>query len=182
MTNKIYVAASLDGFIAEADGGLDWLNQIPNPAQSDFGFAEFMDTVDALIMGRYTFEKVLEFGEWPYNKPVFVLSSKRIEIPTPLENKVELMHGDVLNVVKVLNSKGFMDLYVDGGKTIQEFLKRDLIDEMVLTWVSIILGDGIPLFGNIGSKRKFKLIKTEMLNEYLVKQHYVSNNGLQEDS
>ena len=82
-----------------------------------------------------------------------------------------------------MNSKGFKNLYVDGGLTIQAFLKGDLIDEMIITTVSIILGDGIPLFGNIGTSREFTLEKVEMLNENLVKQYYsrVHNNDLHED-
>lgn len=172
MTNTIYIAVSLDGFIAEVDGGLDWLTEIPNPDQDDYGFGEFMDRIDGVVMGRNTFEKVLEFGEWIYTKPVFVLSNTRNEVPQSLKDKVTLVSGNVGDVVKKLNSKGFANLYVDGGKTIHEFLKLDLIDEMIVTTVSTIIGDGIPLFGKIGEKRAFKLEKTEMLNENLVKQYY----------
>ena len=81
MANYVYIATSLDGFIADKDGGLDWLMEIPNPDKSDYGFAEFMNTVDALLMGRKTFEIVVSFGQWPYTKPVFVLSNSLKEIP-----------------------------------------------------------------------------------------------------
>jgi dihydrofolate reductase len=173
MANRVYIAASLDGFIAEADGGLDWLNQLPNPTQSDFGFSHFIDSIDALVMGRNTFETVLGFGEWPYRKPVFVLSNRPLSIPQPLDGHVERVHGPVGAVVKHLNARGFTDLYIDGGRTIQAFLQADLIDEMIITWVSLLLGDGIPLFGRIGHMRRFRLIKSEMLNEHLAQHHYV---------
>ncbi len=71
MANYVYIATSLDGFIADKDGGLDWLMEIPSPDNSDYGFAEFMDRVDALVMGRNTFDKVVTFGEWPYTKHRF---------------------------------------------------------------------------------------------------------------
>lgn len=172
MTNRVYIAVSLDGFIAEHDGGLDWLNNLPNPEQSDHGFFVFMNEIDALVMGRKTFETVVTFDEWIYTKPVFVWSSTLENIPDVLKNKVQIISGEARDVVDLLNSKGFEHLYVDGGKTIQAFLQADLIDEMVITTVSIILGGGIPLFGNIGVVRKFKLEKVEMLNENLAKQYY----------
>ena len=173
MVNSVYIAVSLDGFIAENDGGLDWLNNIPNPEHSDYGFVEFMNGVDAIVMGRKTFEKVLEFNEWIYTKPVFVLSSTLQIVPDDLQNKVQIVSGNVDDVVDSLHSDGYLNLYIDGGLTIQKFLKADLIDQMVITTVSKILGSGIPLFGNIGTLRTFKLEKVEMLNENLVKHYYL---------
>ena len=80
MAVYVYVATSLDGFIAASDGSVDWLTEIPNPDGSDFGFGAFMRGVDALVMGRNTFETVLGFGSWPYDKPVFVLSETLTEV------------------------------------------------------------------------------------------------------
>jgi len=173
MANYIYIATSLDGFIATVDGGIDWLNDIPNPENSDFGFSEFMSGIDALVMGRNTFEKVLSFGFWPYEKPVFVLSNTLQSIPEKYKKKAELINGDVKDIVKELNSRGFLNLYIDGGKVIQGFLREDLIDEMFITLVPVLLGDGIPLFGKLPQHLDFRNTGTKDLNDILVKNHYI---------
>ncbi|MFC2122230.1 dihydrofolate reductase family protein [Bacteroidota bacterium] len=172
MTNYVYIATSLDGFIATIDGGVDWLNAIPNPEQSDYRFANFMIGIDAIIMGRNTFEQVITFGTWPYDKPVFVLSTTLTEIPNGYESKVEIVSGDLNELINRLHEKGYSNLYVDGGKTIQNFLKEDLIDAMIITKVPILLGDGIPLFGKLTQSLKFEHIKTEVINYSLVMSYY----------
>ncbi len=172
MANYVYIATSIDGFIADKDGGLDWLMETPNPEKSDFGFSDFLKKVDGIIMGRNTFEKVLSFEEWPYSKKVFVLSSTLIEIPENLVGKVHIIKGELTQILSDLNKKGFMNLYIDGGKTIQSFLKKDLIDEIIITRVPILLGSGIPLFAHLDSPIKFQKIKTEVLNDTLVKSYY----------
>lgn len=172
MTNFIYVAVSLDGFIAEVDGGLDWLSDIPNPDRSDFGFANFLNGIDAVVMGRNTFLKIVEMGEWIYTKPVFVLSHSLDDVPAGFEKKATIVQGDVTEMVKRLNGMGLENLYVDGGKTVQQFLRHDLIDEMIISQVPILLGDGISLFDRIGVKRAFSLVHVDVLNEKLVKQHF----------
>ncbi len=173
MANYVYIATSLDGYIATTDGGLDWLNEIPNPENSDYGFAEFMAGIDALVMGRNTFEKVLTFGVWPYNKHVFVLSISLDGVPESVADKAEIAKGDLRPLVGQLNERGYLNLYVDGGRVIQSFLKEDLIDEMIITRVPILLGDGIPLFGKHTKSLKFSHKKTETLNDTLVKSNYV---------
>ncbi|MHA3965083.1 MAG: dihydrofolate reductase family protein [Candidatus Thorarchaeota archaeon SMTZ1-45] len=173
MTNYIYIATSLDGFIATNEGGLDWLEDIPNPEKSDYGFAEFMSGIDALVMGRKTFEKVLTFESWPYDKPVFVLSKGRRKVPKELEGKAEIIQGDPKIVVEQLNKLGHQNLYIDGGITIQNFLEEDLIDEMIITKVPILLGEGIPLFDKLSKRLKFSHLKTEVLSNTLVKTHYI---------
>jgi len=172
MSNYVYIATSLDGFIADEDGGIDWLMEIPNPDESDYGYADFIEKIDALVMGRNTFEKVLTFGEWPYSKRVFVLSNSLTEIPDQLIDKVEIFKGDIRGVVQDLNRQGYENLYIDGGKVIQCFLKEDLIDELIITKIPMLLGRGIPLFGDIDQNLKFKHKKTEILNKMLVKSCY----------
>jgi dihydrofolate reductase len=172
VTNYVYIATSLDGFIASSDGGLDWLTEIPNPEQSDYGFAEFMRNIDAIVMGRKTFETVLTFGEWPYSVPVFVLSHALTKLPEAVAGKAEIVSGDLRALVDHLHQRGYLNLYVDGGRVIQGFLEEDLIDEMIITRVPILLGDGIPPFGRLPKKLKFVLKKTEELNETLVKSYY----------
>ena len=93
MANYVYIATSLDGFIATVDGGIDWLNDVPNPDKSDYGYAEFMNGIAALVMGRRTFEKVLTFDAWPYDKPVFVLSNSLTELPENMTDGGDVSYG-----------------------------------------------------------------------------------------
>ncbi|MFW9769614.1 MAG: dihydrofolate reductase family protein [Candidatus Thorarchaeota archaeon] len=172
MTNYVYIATSLDGFIATNEGDLDWLNENPNPENNDYGFSEFMSDIDAIVMGRRTFEKVMTFEVWPYTKPVFVLSRSKINVPRNLEDKVESLTGTSKKIVEHLNELGYQNLYIDGGTTIQGFLEEDLIDEMIITRIPILLGDGIPLFGKLSQRLHFSHKKTESLNENLVKSYY----------
>lgn len=177
MTNYVYIAASLDGFIADPAGSLDWLNEMPNPENSDFGYAEFMNRIDAIVMGRGTFETVLTFGDWPYDKPVFVLTSSLKNVPPELVGKVEFVNGDVTAIAQDLRSRGYENLYIDGGRTVQSFLKVDLIDELVLTRVPVLLGGGVPLFGEIGRELAFRHVSTETLNPQLTKARYVRDRS-----
>ena len=176
MTNYIYIAESIDGFIARENGSIDWLLEIPNPDGSDYGFADFMKNIDALVMGRNTFETVVSMEFWPYEKPVFVLSKSLKNIPADKTGKAEIITGAPAEIVKRLNSRGFNNLYIDGGKTIQSFLKEGLIDEMIITRIPILLGKGIPLFGEIDCAQKFVHAGTEVLNGILVKSHYIKTN------
>ena len=173
MANYVYVAASLDGYIATKDGGIDWLSEIPNPDHSDYGYAKFIQEIDAIVMGRNTFEKVLSFGEWPYTIPVFVLSHSLNKIPAPIADKVEVVCGDLGSRLDQLNQRGHHNLYIDGGGTIQSFLREDLIDEMIITRIPILLGDGLSLFGRLEQSLLFKHKKTEICNHALVKSHYI---------
>ncbi|MFK0572329.1 dihydrofolate reductase family protein [Endozoicomonas sp.] len=173
MTNSVYIATSLDGFIAGKNGELDWLHSIPNPDDSDFGFAEFMATVDALVMGRNTFETVMSFdGEWPYSKPVYVASNTLDLVPPGFEDKASLIQGTPGEIVSVLNARGLRNLYIDGGATIQQFLQWDMIDEMTITTVPLLLGEGIPLFASLKQPLAFEHQKTEVLLNSLVKTYY----------
>lgn len=173
MTNSVYIATSLDGFIATREGGLNWLNEVPNPDESDYGFAEFISGIDAIVMGRNTFETVASFGVWPYERPVFVLSDALSELPEGYERKAELVGGDVRQLTGELRGRGYSNLYVDGGLTIQSFLRHDLIDELIITRLPIVLGDGIPLFGELAESLKFRHVQTEVYNNALVKSHYL---------
>ena len=173
MTNRVYIATSIDGFIADRHGEIDWLMSIPNPDGSDYGFAEFMNGVDAVVMGRNTFEQVLKFGEWPYSKKVFVLSRKIRVVPEHLRPKVEIISGNPSHVVNSLTTRGYEHLYIDGGNVIQQFLRANLIDELIVTRISVVLGGGIPLFSETDQTLHFTLISAEMLNEFMVKESYV---------
>jgi dihydrofolate reductase len=174
MANIVYIACSMDGFIAKIDGNIDWLLTIPNENNSDYGFGKFMERIDGIIMGRKTFEKILEIqpNEWRYNKTVFVLSNTLKEIPEKLKRKAEIINGDLINILENLKNKNINNIYIDGGKTIQSFLKKDLIDEMIITTIPIILGNGIPLFGIINKEIKFFIEKTEYIDKNIAINYY----------
>jgi len=178
MANHVYIACSLDGFIAKPNGSIDWLTTIPNEKDDDWGYSRFIKKIDAIIIGRKTFETALLFGEWPYNRPVFVLSNNIKQIPDFIRSKAELINGDLHKIIYLLHIKKFNNIYIDGGQTIQSFLKADLIDEMIITTIPIILGNGIPLFGSIDKELEFKLVNSEVLNNYMVKSYYkrIRNN------
>ncbi len=171
--NKVFIATSLDGYIADKDGGIDWLHSVPNPDKIDMGYGEFIAQIDALVMGRKTFESVLSFGiDWPYHKPVFVLSNTLNNIPKKLENKAFLVKGEIKAVLGEIHKKGYPRLYIDGGKVIQGFLNEDLIDEMVITIIPILLGSGVPLFSDLTDKLEFECVSSRIFLEKIVQNHF----------
>ena len=175
--NKVFIATSLDGYIADKDGGIDWLDTFPEINNIDSGYHSFMETIDALIMGRSTFQKVLSFGiDWPYKKPVYVLSNTLEVIPTELENKVFLKKGKLTEILQEIHSEDRHNLYVDGGKLIQSFLKEDLIDEMIITTIPILLGQGIPLFSSLDNQLIFECRQTILYLDKIVQNHYFRKN------
>lgn len=171
--NIVYVGMSLDGFIAGKNGELDWLDAIPGINDVDMGYDALMDEIDALVMGRTTFEVVLGFGiEWPYKKPVFVLSRSLHTIPENLEGKVHLVNGSVKEVLEMIHAKGHRTLYIDGGRTVQEFMRADCIDELRLTRIPIVLGGGYALFGELDKSLLFEHVKTEVFLDQIVQSYY----------
>ncbi len=175
MKATVYIAASVDGFIAREDGGIDWL---PEVGDEDYGYGEFMDSVDAMVMGRNTFELALSFGSWPYGEmPVVVLSSRRLEIPSGISGTVEAMSGPPREVVRRLAERGFGHLYVDGGKTIQGFLREGLIGRLIITRVPVLLGAGIPLFGPLPQDVRLRHVRTRQFENGLVQSEYAVLDG-----
>ncbi len=159
---SVFIATSLDGFIARPDGDIDWLMAASTPDDpNDYGYADFMSSVDVLVMGRNSFEKVLTFGEWPYEKRVVVMSHSRKEIPADLNGKVDLFSGTLQELVAKLQSEGVKKVYVDGGKLIQSFLQEGLIDDMIITQIPILIGEGIPLFGPLAKDVKLSLVEAK---------------------
>lgn len=172
-TNKVFIATSIDGFIADKDGGIDWLNMLPNPEKSDMGYAKFNQEIDAMVMGRKTFETVCSFDQgWPYEIPVFVLTNSMKEVSEEYKDKAFIVNGTLSNVIDTINEKGYNRLYIDGGATIHSFLKEDLIDDLVITTIPVVLGNGIPLFRIIDKKLDFELISSEIYIDHLVQSHY----------
>lgn len=171
--NIVFIARSLDGFIADKKGEIEWLHSIPNPDNNDMGYNTLIEYIDAIIMGRTTFETVLGFDiEWPYPKHVFVLSKTLKEVPEKLKDKVTLLNGSPQEILSTVHRKGFYKLYIDGGSTIQSFLKEDLIDEMRITTIPILLGGGFPLFGDLDSPLSFKHIESKVFLGEVVQDTY----------
>jgi dihydrofolate reductase len=172
MKASVFIATSLDGFIARTDGDIDWLGE-PEEGGDDHGYDAFIDTVDALVMGRNTYEKVLSFGvPWPYKKPVVVLTDRPLEIAEELASSVEAMSGAPADIVARLSDRGAQHLYIDGGITIQAFLDAGLIQRLIITKIPVLLGEGIPLFGPLHHDIKLRHIATRTLDGQMVQSEY----------
>ncbi|HEY6106893.1 MAG TPA: dihydrofolate reductase family protein [Anaeromyxobacteraceae bacterium] len=170
MKASVFVGTSLDGFIARANGALDFL---PPGGGEPHGYDEFIATVDALVIGRKTFETVLSFGTWPYGeKPVFVLSSRALATAPP-GAVVERMSGAPAEITSQLAARGIRHVYVDGGITIQRFLQAGLIERLIITRVPVLIGDGIPLFGALERDIVLRHVATRQYASGLVQSEYV---------
>jgi dihydrofolate reductase len=171
MKGSVFIATSLDGFIARADGALDWL---PGDEVEPHGYDEFMATVDALVMGRKTFETVMSFPDWPYGtKPVVVLTSTPTTLDAPPGAVCTMINATPEEVVDRLAEQGMTHLYIDGGVTIQRFLAAGLIQRVIITRVPVVLGSGIPLFGPIAHDVRFAHVATRVFASGLVQSEYV---------
>ena len=150
---SVYVGCSVDGFIARTDHRLDFLDSA-EPVEGDMGFTDFMASIDVLVMGRTTFEVVIDLvtGDdglrWPYQDvPVVVMSTGNPAVPIELEGSVETTDKAPADLLDELSARGFRHVYLDGGRTIQSFLRDGLVDEITVTTIPILIGAGIPLFG-----------------------------------
>ncbi|MBQ4813295.1 dihydrofolate reductase [Pseudoalteromonas luteoviolacea] len=170
--NTVYLAQSLDGFIADQQGGIDWLSTIDNPQHSDLGFAEFMTEIDALVMGRNTFEQVISFGQWPYDKPVYVVSHSLAKLPPQVQGKAYLIRAGERELINQLSSLGHSRLYIDGGKLVKNFIRAGLIDELIVTTVPVILGGGISWLPDAKVPHKLELVSSQVLLNQLVQSKY----------
>ncbi len=169
MPVSVFVGTSLDGFIARKNGSFDFLPDEPEP----HGYEEFFATVDAIVMGRNSFEVILPFPSWPYGqKPVVVLSSRPIDLSTVRNGVVQHMSGEPAEIVARLAASGLRHLYVDGGVTVQRFLRAGLVDHITVTRVPVLIGEGIPLFGSLPRDVKLRHITTQTYPSGLVKSEY----------
>jgi len=169
MKATVFVGVSVDGFLARPDGAIDWL---PEGGGEDHGYHEFFASVDALVVGRKTYETVLGFDSWPYGaKPVFVLSSRPLA-PAPSGAVMEHMSGEPADIVAKLEARGIRHAYIDGGVTIQGFLRAGLITRLVVTRVPVLIGQGLPLFGPTGRDIRLTHIATRSYASGLVTSEY----------
>jgi dihydrofolate reductase len=171
-TGHVYIACSLDGFIARTDGGIDWLMADP-PSDLMERYAAFMADKDAIVMGRATFDIVRGFDPWPYEVPVVVLSRTlgARDLPSDLAGKVRVDAGDPAHVMARLTATGCRRAYVDGGATVSAFLAAGLIEDMTITRLPILLGRGIPLFRDI-PETPLRHVRTEVLDNGAVVSRY----------
>ena len=172
MNATVYIATSLDGFIARPDGDIDWLPVGDSGTGEDYGYHAFMDTVDVIVMGRGTYEKVLTFGQWPYRKPVVVLSSRALTFPPAVPATVESMSGSPSDVVARLEARGMQHAYIDGGVTIQGFLGAGLIQRIIITRIPVLIGTGLPLFGPVSRDIPLRHVTTRSYENGLVQSEY----------
>ncbi|MEA2339594.1 MAG: hypothetical protein QOE82_3601 [Thermoanaerobaculia bacterium] len=169
MKASVFIATSLDGFIARENGAIDWLPANPEP----HGYDEFIASVDAIVIGRKTFETVLAFGGWFYGKKlVVVLSSHASELKAPEGANCEFMSGNPKDIVATLDQRGVKHAYIDGGVTIQRFLEAGLIQRLIITRIPILLGSGIPLFGPLSHDVRLTHIATRAFAEGFVQSEY----------
>ena len=172
MRCSVFIATSLDGFIARPDGALDWL---PAGGGEPHGYDEFIATVDAIVIGRKTFDTVLSFETWPYGrKPVVVLSRTLSTVTVPEGAVCERMEGSPREIVGRLAARGMEHLYVDGGVTVQAFLREGLIQRMTITRIPVLLGSGIPLFGPLAADVRFEHIARRSFPSGMVQSEYVA--------
>ncbi len=171
----LYIAASLDGYIAKPDGDIGWLSAVEAPPE-DYGYAEFVKTVDTIIMGRKTYDKVLSFGiPWPHEgRKCYVLSGTR----SGRDENVEFFNGDVSDLITRIRQTPGQNIYCDGGaEVVHELMQRDLIDRYVISIIPVLLGDGITLFKPGRPQHNLNLLHSTAYPSGLVQVHYERKRG-----
>jgi len=167
---SIYIAASIDGYIARENGDLDWLDRVGDQDE-DYGFKKFLDSVDAVILGRKTYEvAATAYGteKWPYHGKKMIVLSKTLQTVIA---EAQVYSDNLADLTTKLYSEGVRHIWVDGGKTISQFLSLGMVDEMIISIIPILLGSGIPLF-NINKEVDCRLISSQSYASGLVQLHY----------
>jgi dihydrofolate reductase len=171
MRSKIYIGTSLDGYIARKDGDIGWLTNFANE-EAIQAYAQFMSRIDAIVIGRGTFEKVLTYTSWPYDRKVFVLTTTMQQAPEAVKDKVALIAKKPEEMLRYLSSEGFENIYIDGGKVIQDFLRKDLVDDLIIARAPILIGSGISLFDYLPTDIAFNHLHTIVQANGLVRSYY----------
>lgn len=170
MKVSVFIGTSVDGFIARPNGDLGFL---PPGGGEPHGYDEFMASVDALVIGRKTFETVLAFPEWPYGKkPVVVLSTRPLDFSSVRGGVVEQMSGPPEEIVSKLAARAIQHVYVDGGVTIQRFLRAGMVHRLIITRVPVLIGEGVPLFSALPHDIRLRHVATQAYPSGLVKTEY----------
>ena len=173
ITGHVFIATSLDGFIARPDGDIGWLLERDDPAE-DHGYTDFIADKGAIVMGRGSYEKVITMGEWAYDRPVLVLSRQLAGTPVPdaLQGKVRFCDATPRDAMAQLEAQGVQRVYVDGGQVVQSFLREGLIADMVVTTVPVLIGAGRPLFGALPHDVSLRLESSRHFPSGLVQSAY----------
>ncbi len=165
---SIYIATSIDGYIARKDGSLDWLDQVGG-FDEDYGFQKLLDSIDAVILGRNTYEIAARVIDWPYKGKRIVVLSNSLQV---VREEAELFRGDLTQLVFQLHSDGIKHVWIDGGVTISQFLDLQMVDSMTLSVIPVILGGGMPLFSEIGKELPCRLVSSQSYPSGLVQLNY----------
>lgn len=173
ITGHVFIATSLDGFIARKDGDIQWLLSRDDPSENH-GYDDFIANIDGIIMGRGSYEKVRTFDAWPYNRPVVVLSQqlRSALVPEELKGRVRFSDLSPRAAMAMLAKEGWRRVYIDGGQIIQSFLREGLIADIVITHIPVLIGEGRPLFGALGRDVSLTHIETKTFASGLVQSHY----------
>ncbi len=173
ITGHVFIATSIDGFIAKSNGDIEWLLKRDDPSE-DHGYNSFITDIDGIIMGRKTFEKVMQFEEWFYSKPVIVLSNTLTSssVPETLTDKVRILNSTPSELMNSLAKEGWKRVYIDGGQLIQSFLREGLIEDLIITSVPVLLGEGRPLFGPLKNEISLEHVTTLSFPSGLVQSKY----------
>ncbi len=165
---SVYIATSIDGYIARKDGSIDWLEH-GHVGDEDYGFKTFISDIDALVLGRNTYEVVSALPEWPYTgKRVIVLSHTLKAV----RKEAELFSGKLTDLTSLLHSEGIKHVWVDGGVTVSTFLEAGLVDHMTISVIPVVLGSGIPLFRTMHKEHTCQLLSTQSYPSGLVQLRY----------
>jgi len=181
----LYIAQSLDGFIADKDGGAGWLETSQNHFEQGIpgeSYQEFFQSLDCLIMGAYTYEQILTFGDWPYGDvPTFVVTHRELSAS---RESIRLYTGDLVKLVKEVIPPAYKNIWLVGGAELaQEFMRLGLVDEIRLSVIPVLLGSGVSLFGNSDLGSALHLTDVTAFKTGIVELWYdVVRNPLREDS
>lgn len=180
LSGHVFIATSLDGFIARRDHSLDWLMKYPQSEGDDGGFSDFMDSVDGLVMGAGTLRTVLGFGQWPYEKHVYVpsLTLAAEDIPEALRDKITLTSEPIDRLWARLTDQGWSRAYVDGGQLVQSCIRAGLISTLTITQVPVLIGQGLPLFGRLDHDLDLKLTGHKVLKSGFLQTTYEVTQGM----
>lgn len=173
ITGHVFIATSLDGYIARPDGDIEWLIDRDDPTE-DHGYNSFIEKIDGIVMGRGTYEKVVAMEQWYYSKPVIVISQTLGDssVPERLKDKVTILNLTPKEIMSHLSKKSWKRVYVDGGQLIQSFLQENLIEDIIITRVPVLIGKGKSLFGSLREDISLEHMKTLSYPSGLVQSHY----------
>ena len=178
-TGHVFIATSLDGYVAREDHQIDWLIKYDSNGE-DHGYDAFIADKDCLVMGRGSYETVRGFSEWPYNIPVIVMSKSlsQNDIPIELKDKIEISTSSPAELMQALENRGWKKAYIDGGKLVQSFIREGFVTDLCITTIPILIGNGISLFGHINADIDLELKNSQSFQTGMVQSLYAIKNRL----